>query len=158
MVAIGVAGCLACGESSVDAKTFEALRLSAQSMREDVKASHGAGTARSTGLLQALEAELAATETRVRGARERAALERYAEAAEGYRYFLRFRDLDRDAQGEMVLLRGSNRPVALRYGIPFQEKGGGRWVNRKTAMEMFAGRADAALAEAAALLSGTSSH
>ena len=43
----------------------------------------------------------------------------YAEAAEGYKYFLRFRDLDRDAVGGMVLLRGLESPgsAALRDSL-----------------------------------------
>ena len=79
----------------------------------------------------------------------------YAEAAEGYKYFLRFRDLDRDAVGGMVLLRGSNRPVAPRFGIPFEERGGGRRVNRKTAMSLFAARADNAMGNTVRIRSGT---
>ena len=79
---------------------------------------------------------------------EKRRLRGYTEAAEAYRYLLRFRELEADGPAGTVLLRGSNRPVALRYNIPFEERGGGRWVNRKNAMAVFARRADAALAGA----------
>ena len=156
VAAATVVGCLACGDSGVDPKKFDAVDAAAQSLRADVHAHSGAGSARFAELLEALQTQIAAVESRVSGRQEKALLKAYAEAAEAYKYFLRFRDLDRDAVGGMVLLRGANRPVALRFGIPFEERGGGRWVNRKTAMDIFAAKADAGLANTVRLRSGRS--
>jgi hypothetical protein len=108
--------------------------------------------------LKGFETAIADADRRVSGGREKAALRSYADAAQTYRYFRRFRDLDRDAIGGMVLLRGSNRPVAFRYAIPFEERGGGRWVNRKKAMDIFAAKAAAELAAASRLVHGGASH
>jgi hypothetical protein len=43
--------------------------------------------------------------------------------------------------------------VAARYGVPMENRGGGRWVNRKIAMKILSDKADADLAEAHRLLS-----
>jgi hypothetical protein len=53
----------------------------------------------------------------------------------------------------MVLLRGSNRPVASRYGLAMEERGGGRWVNRSIAMKVFREEAVRELGMATSLLS-----
>src|SRR5207253_9600859 len=107
-----------------------------------VNESGGSGSTRFAALLRTVEAETAAVESHVRGRKEQAVLKLYGQAAESYRFFLRFRELDPGAAGGMLLLRGPNRPVAIRYGIPFEERGGGRWVNRKTAMQIFAAKAE----------------
>jgi hypothetical protein len=66
---------------------------------------------------------------------------------------LRFKLLDGEAVGGMVLLRGSNRPVASRYGLAMEERGGGRWVNRNNAMKVFRRSRARELSMAASLLS-----
>ena len=133
-----IVGSLACGHSSFDAKKFTAVDVAAESVRADASADR----------LRVFDAEIAVTQGRVSGDEEKAAIESYARAAEAYKYLLRFREMDPDVAGGIVLLRGANRPVAMRYRIPFEERGGGRWVSRKAAMEIFAAKADEALADA----------
>ena len=139
--------CLACSASTLDPQKFEALRTDAQSVQADIRSGDGSSS-RLPELLRRLDAEIAATGRRVTGRQEHAALAAYADAAEAYRYVLRFRNLDRETIGGMLLLRGSNRPIALRYQVPFEERGGGHWVSRTTAMDTFARSADAAFAKA----------
>jgi hypothetical protein len=138
IVTVGVIGTHACGHSTFDPKTFEAVRAAAELVRAD------AGADRQ----RLLDAEISRAQGQVRGGEEKAALESYARAAEAYKYLLRFRAMDPEAPGEMVLLRGANRPIAMRYGIPIQERGGGRWVSKKVAVEIFAAKASEALEDA----------
>ena len=149
--------CLACGGSSIDPTKFAAVDAAAQALRAEAHTSD-AGSARLDDRLKGFEVAIADADRRVSGRHEKAALRSYADAAQTYRYFRRFRDLDRDAIGGMVLLRGANRPVALRYAIPFEERGGGRWVERKRAMELFAAKADSELAAASRLVHGVAPH
>src|SRR4051794_30171031 len=104
--ALSIAGCIACADSAVDTKKFEAVDAAAASLRMDAQAHSGIGSSRFVELLDALHVQIAALQKRVSGRHEKALLDAYAEAAEGYKYFLRFRELDRDAVGGMVLLRG----------------------------------------------------
>jgi hypothetical protein len=152
----GLTACLACGGSGIDPMKFAAVDAAGQAVRAETHANE-TGPARLDDRLRTFEAAIADADRRVSGGRERTALRSYAAAAQAYHYFRRFRDLDRDAIGGMVLLRGANRPVALRYAIPFEERGGGRWVDRKRAMDMFAAKADAELATAARLVHGGAS-
>jgi hypothetical protein len=148
IVAAGtIFGCLACSASSLNPQKFEPLRAAAQSVQTEIHSADGSSS-QLPELLRRLDAEIAATGRQVTGRQEKAALAAYTDAAEAYRYVLRFRSLDQEAVGGMLLLRGSNRPIALRYQVPFEERGGGRWVNRKTAMDTFARAADAAFARA----------
>ena len=140
-------GCLACADAPIDPRHFDALRVAMDSVRADIR-STGAGSPHLQELLRTLDILLEAARRQVRGGREATVLRGYTEAAEAYRCLLRFRELEADGAGGTLLLRGANRPVALRYKIPFEERGGGRWVNRKNAMELFAKKADAARAEA----------
>jgi len=149
--------CIACRGSNIDPRTFDAVEAAGQALRAEAY-TNDAGSSRLDDRLKDFETAIADTERRVSGGREKAALRSYADAAQLYQYFRRFRDLDRDAIGGMVLLRGANRPVALRHAIPFEERGGGRWVNRKKAMDIFAAKADAELAAASRLVHGGASH
>jgi hypothetical protein len=138
MAATGVVCSLACGHSGFDPKKFDAVHVAAESVRADLNADR----------LRLFGSEISLAQGRVTGGEEKAALDSYAQAAEAYKYLLRFREMDPDAPGGMVLLRGANRPIAMRYGIPIEERGGGRWVSKKAAMETFAAKADAALEDA----------
>jgi len=131
-----LAACIACSGSGIDPMKFDAVDAAGQDLRAEAH-TNDTGSARFDERLKNFQTAIADADRRVSGGREKAALTSYADAAQMYQYFRRFRDLDRDAIGGMVLLRGANRPVALRYAIPFEERGGGRWVDRKTAMDMF---------------------
>jgi hypothetical protein len=149
-----VFGSIACSNPTLDRVQFEAVDRAGQSLRLDVNTNEGLGSSRFPELLEQFHAEIAALDGRTTGRSEAAALGAYAAASESYGYLLRFQRLDRDAVGGMVLLTGSNRPVASRYGLPMETRGGGRWVNRRTAMKMFAEQAEAELSNANRLLSG----
>ena len=149
--------CIACRGSGIDPMKFDAVDAAGQALRVEAHTAD-AGSARLDDRLKGFETAIADAHRRVSGGREKAALRAYADAAQTYQYFRRFRDLDRDAIGGRVLLRGANRPVALRYAIPFEERGGGRWVDRKKAMDVFAAKADAELAAASRLVHGGASH
>ena len=148
---------IACGGSGIDPMKFDAVDAAAQALRGEAH-TNDAGSARFDDRLKDFEKAIADADGRISGGREKAALRSYADAAQTYQYFRRFRDLDRDAIGGMVLLRGSNRPVALRHAIPFEERGGGRWVDRKKAMDIFAAKADAEVAAVSRLVHGGASH
>jgi hypothetical protein len=154
---VSLTGFIACNGSRLDPMKFDAVDAAGQAVRAEARP-NGAGTARFADRLKRFDTAIADADRRVSGSREKTALRFYADAALTYKYFVRFRDLDRDAIGGMVLLRGSNRPVALRYAIPFEERGGGRWVNRKKAMDIFAAKADAELAAAFRLVHGGPAH
>ena len=111
-------GCIACSDPGVvDATKFTAVQAAAQSVRAEMHANGGGGSATCADRLRDLKAAIAAAGSHVVGRQEKAALSFYADAAHTYEYFLRFRDLEGDGVGGMVLLRGSNRPVALRHAI-----------------------------------------
>ena len=147
-------GCLACADSAVDPRHFEGLGVAMDSVRADFRTT-ATGSQHLQQLLQTLDVQLEAARHHVRGRREATVLRGYSEAAEAYKYLLRFRNLEADGPGGTLLLRGANQPIALRYKVPFTERGGGRWVNRKNAMDVFAARADVALAEVSRILQQT---
>jgi hypothetical protein len=148
--------CIACSGSAIDPMKFDAVDAAGQALRAEVH-TNDAGSARLEDRMKCFETAIADADRRISGRREEVALRSYADAAQAYQYFRRFRDLDRDAIGGRILLRGANRPLALRYAIPFEARGGGRWVDRNKAMDMFAAKADAELAAASRLVHGGAS-
>jgi hypothetical protein len=148
-------GCVACGTATIDRAKTQAVDRAGQLLRQDVSATGGMGSPRFPELLQQFHAEITALHGRTHGRNEANVLKAYAAANDSYRYFFRFQALERDAVGGMVLLSGPNRPIASRYGLAIENRGGGRWVNRKTAMSMFIERADAELTNATRLVNGT---
>jgi hypothetical protein len=135
-------GTLACGGHEVDRTKFQSVDAMANALRMDLTESEGNGSARFAEMLGRFRAEISALEDRTAGSRERAVLSAFAGVAEEYGHFLRFKRLDADAVGDMVLLTGPNRPLASRYDIPMENRGGGRWVSRKHAMRVFAEQAE----------------
>src|SRR4051812_2318795 len=145
---------IGCGNSPLDANKFAGIQAGGQSVRADLITSGGGGSPELARRVETFARDVTAAGSRVAGTHEKAALAAFASAAEAYKYFLRFRELDSDATG-MILLRGANRPIAFRYALLMQERGGGRWVRRQTALEIFRGRGDASLADAAAIVART---
>jgi hypothetical protein len=146
-----VLGCVACDNSSIDAAKFTNVNAAARALKDDLTDS-GGNSPQFVELLKQFRLEISALEDRTAGSRENAVLKAYAGASEAYGYFLRFKLLETEAVGEMVLLRGSNRPVASRYQLAMENRGGGRWVNRKDAMKVFRDHAERELTTAANLL------
>ena len=62
------------------------------------------------------------------------ALHAYSEAAEAYRYFLRFRAIDVEAGSGEILLKGPNLEVATRFKLPVDNRNGSKSVNRAQAI------------------------
>jgi hypothetical protein len=152
LCAFSIAGFVACGGDSIDRTKFERLILAGSDVRADLSAGPGVGSTRLPSLLSQFKAEISALDGRMSGRREVAALKAFAAASETYGYLLRFRELDSEAVQGMVLLRGANRPLASRYKLPMVSRGGARWVDRKTAMKMFADEAEAELTKANRLI------
>ena len=134
---------------------FQAVERAGQLLQQDVRAAGGRGSSRFPELLEQFQGEIAALDGRTNGRNEADALKAYVAARDSYGYFLRFQRLDRDAVGGMVLLTGANRPIASRYELPMENRGGGRWVNRIAAMETFIEKAEAELNTASRLVNGS---
>lgn len=147
-----VVACIGCANPPLEPQKFDGVDYAALAVQTDIKTTAGSGSTQFPALLHAFEAELSRLERRTSGTREAAAAEAFAAAAEAYRYLLRFKLLERDAVGGMVLLSGANRPIASRFKFPMENRGGGRWVNRRTAMTILSDSADAALVDAHKLL------
>ena len=135
-MAIAVTSCLGC--SPRDPHQLDAVRAAAIAVREELSTG-GGDSPRLTETIRALQS---ATATAGSAARP------YAAATEICGYLLRFRNLESDGPGDTQLLRGANRPIALRYGIPFEERGGGRWISRKAAVNIFSAKAASELTAA----------
>jgi len=146
-----VLGGVACDDSRIDAAKFTDVTAAASALKDDVNESER-GSPQFVDLLKQLRLEISALEDRTAGSGETAVLKAYAGAAEAYGYLLRFKLLETEAVGGMVLLRGANRPAASRYQLAMENRGGGRWVNRKDAMKVFRDHAERELATAAKLL------
>ena len=144
--------CLACGNRSLDATKFRDVDAAARALMADVAANPPAGSPQFAELLKLLRAEITAVEAQTIGSRNDALLEAYSGASEAFGNILRFRLLDTEPAGDMVLLQGRNRPIASRNQLPMENRGGGRWVNRKAALELFCEQAQRQLAIAGNLL------
>jgi hypothetical protein len=153
LIAVSVLVSMSCANPPVDPKKFDAVDGAARAVQSDLTENDGNGSSPLSMLLQHLEREVAALDGRTNGRQEAAVLRAYASATEAYKYVLRFQLLERDAVKGMVLLSGSNRPIASRYGFPMENRGGGRWVNWKAALKILSDKADADLADAQRLLS-----
>jgi hypothetical protein len=144
--------CAACADSPIDAAKFQAVDRAARSVQLELTTSSDSGSPRIAQLIERFQAEVAALDGRASGQREARVVSAYAAAGESYRYLLRFHRLEREAVGGKVLLTGANRPIASRYELPTESRGGGRWVDRTTAMRTFAERAATELDHANQLL------
>jgi hypothetical protein len=151
---IGIAVTAGCGSGTLDRTKFDSIRTAVDSIRSDLRRSDGIGSDRFSEALRQLEAEISSADSRTQGRREAAVLKSYASAAEMYRWFFRFKDLGAKEVDGMVLLTGRNRIGASRYEFPFENRGGGRWVNRRAAMKKLTDEAEAHLAEAERLQTG----
>jgi hypothetical protein len=145
--------CVACGDTSLDTTKFENVNAAAAALQADVTASGGIGSPEFARLLEQFRGDVSTLRAQVSGPREKGLLDAYGRAAEAYGYFLRFKRLEAETVREMVLLTGANRPIASRYQLPTESRGGGRWVNRKDALKVFRDQAERELAVAADLLS-----
>jgi hypothetical protein len=144
---------VSCGDGRIDVTKFVDVDAAARAVKSNVIDNGGNGSAEFGALLTRFRAETSALEARISGRREEAVLNAYVRAYDNYQYFLRFKLLEQDAVDGMVLLRGPNRPIASRYNLAMQDRGGGRWVSRKDSMKVFSDQAERELTTATTLLS-----
>jgi hypothetical protein len=130
-----VAACaiaISCG--GVDQQKFDRVYQAGKALQAEVQSNAGLPRPQSRDLLKEFDAEIAALSDHTIGKRESEALQAYADAANAYRYFLRFRVLDLDTDSTQILLKGPNLEVATRYKLPVDTRNGAKWVNRAQAV------------------------
>jgi hypothetical protein len=130
-----VAACallVSCG--GVDQQKFDRVYQAGKALQTEVETNSGLPRPQSRDLLKEFDTEIAALTDRTIGRRESEALQAYADAANAYRYFLRFRVLDLDTNSSQILLKGPNLEVAARYKLPVDSRNGAKWVNRAQAV------------------------
>ena len=143
-MAASTALAIGCGEG-IQKTELDKFASDLAIVRADISSHGGEGSAKSADLVKQVEDELSALQSKAAG-RDKAVLKTYGPAIEAYSNFVRFKKLESETVSGMVLLRGANRPIAIRYSPPFEMRGGGRWVNRRAAMDFFRTRGDALLA------------
>ena len=131
-----LAGCAlvaACG--GVDKQKFEAVSKAGKELQAEIPSSNSLPPPQFRDRLKQLDAEIAALQGRAIGQQEVDALKAFSEAADAYRYFLRFRVLDLDAADtSQIQVKGPNLEVANRYRLPVDTRNGSKWVNRGQAV------------------------
>jgi hypothetical protein len=149
------AGCVcvvACG--GVDRQKFDGVYKAGNALQAEVQSSGGAGSA-SRDRLKQFDTEVDALRDRTIGAREVEALKAYAEAADAYRYFLRFRAIEPDPEnGAQIVLKGPNIEIAARYKLPIDSRNGSKWVNRGQAMTILLQAGDQHLSDGNRIVHG----
>lgn len=141
------AGMIACG-GGVDRQRFDRIYTTGKALQAEVQSS-GSGPvhAELRDRLKAFDAEIDAVRDHTIGIREADALKAYAEAADAYRYFLRFRTLDLEEGTGQIVVKGPNLEVATRYKLPVDSAGGNRSVNRAQAITILLQAAEQHLAD-----------
>jgi hypothetical protein len=151
-----VAACavvISCG--GVDQQKFDRIYKAGKALQTEVESNSGLPRPQSRDLLKEFDAEIAALSDHTIGKRESEALQAYADAANAYRYFLRFRVLDLDVDSSQILLKGPNLEVATRYKLPLDSRSGGKWVNRAQAVTILLQAGDQRLSDANRLVKGS---
>jgi hypothetical protein len=114
-----------CG--GIDKQKFAPLHSAGQALQSEVESNRGLPRPQARDRLKQFDAEIAALRDRTIGRSEADALQAYAEAADAYRDFFRFRTLE--TQGGQILLKGPNLEAAARYKLPVDNRNGSKWVN-----------------------------
>jgi hypothetical protein len=116
---------VSCG--GVDRKKFDPLYKAGQALQAEVESNRGLPRPQARERLKQFDAEIAAMHDRTIGRGEADALQAYAEAADAYRDFFRFRTAE--TQGGQILLKGPNLEASTRYKLPVDTRNGSKWVN-----------------------------
>jgi len=116
-----------CG--GVDQQKFAAVSKAGKALQAEVEANGRTPRPEARDRLKEFDNEIAALHDKTIGRQEADALTAYGDAAEAYRYFLRFRALALDAEGGQIQLKGPNIEVASRYKLPVDTRAGAKWVN-----------------------------
>ena len=143
---------VACG--GVDRKKFDAVSKAGSALQTELQSSSGVPGPQSRDRLKQFDAEINALRDRTIGTHEADALQAYAEAADAYRYFLRFRAIDTEGEGRQILLKGPNLEVATRYKLPIDTRNGAKWVNRGQAITILLQAGEQHLSDGNRIVSG----
>jgi hypothetical protein len=139
------AGLASCG--GVDRQKFDAVVKAGQAVQAAAKPVGGDDT-QARARLKEFDAQIEALRDHTIGAQEVEAFKAFAEAADGYRYFLRFKTLDLDVDpGQIQLKGGPNLEVASRYKLPLDSRNGSKWVNRAQAITILMQAAEQRLSD-----------
>jgi hypothetical protein len=125
-----VAACafvVCCG--GVDQQKFAAVSKAGKALQAEVEANGRTPRPEARDRLKEFDNEIAGLGDKTIGRQEADALTAYGDAAEAYRYFLRFRALALDAEGGLIQLKGPNIEVATRFKLPVDTRNGAKWVN-----------------------------
>jgi hypothetical protein len=121
---------VSCG--GIDKQKFGPLHAAGQALQAEVESNRGLPRPQARERLKQFDAEIAALNDRTIGRAEADALHAYAEAADAYRDFFRFRTLE--TEGGQILLKGPNLEAATRYKLPVDSRNGAKWVNSAQAI------------------------
>ena len=150
-----VAACVwveACG--GFDRQKFDAVYQAGQALQQEVQANGGQPRSQARDRLKQLETEVAALSDRTIGKRENDALQAYADAADAYRIFLRFRGLSLDAENGRIPLKGPDLQAATRYKLPVDRRDGVAWVNSAQAITIMLQAGEQHLSDGNRLVTG----
>lgn len=134
LIALAAACALVAACGGVDQKKFDAVSKAGNALQSEMQASRGAPGAQARERLKQFDAEINALRERTIGKQEVEALKAYAEAADGYRYFLRFHAMDREEGTNHIVLKGPNLEVAARFKLPVDSRNGSKFVDRAQAI------------------------
>jgi len=126
-LAVACAFVVCCG--GVDQQKFAAVSKAGKALQAEVDANGRTPRPEARDRLKEFDNEIAALGDKTIGRQEADALTAYGDAAEAYRYFLRFRALAVDAEGGLIQLKGPNIEVATRFKLPVDTRNGAKWVN-----------------------------
>ena len=135
---LSIASSLVCvltvGCGGVDQQKFDGIYKAGKALQTEVDSTHGAPASPARDRLKEFDAAIDALRDHTVGRQESDALGAYAEAADAYRYFLRFRNIETEGGGSEIPLKGPNLEVATRYKLPVDTRGGVKSVNRAQAI------------------------
>ena len=143
---------VACG--GVDQKKFDGLSKAGTALHEEVNLSGGGSASKARDLLKQFDTAIDALRDHTIGIHEADALKAYADAADAYRYFLRFRAIDTEKGTTQILLKGPNIEVATRYKLPVDTRNGEKLVNRGQAITILLQAAEQHLSDGHRIVSG----
>ena len=142
----------ACG--GVDAKKFDAVMKAGAALQAEAKPVGGDDT-QARAKLKQFDTEIEAIRGHTIGAQEVEAFKAFAESADAYRYFLRFKTLDIDVNPNEIQLKGGpNLEVATRYRLPLDSRNGSQWANRARAITILLQAAEQRLADGNRIVTG----
>lgn len=152
VIAVACAFVVACG--GVDKQKFDPVIKAGKVVAADVESTHGQVGSEFRDHLKQLDTEVEALQGKTIGRQEVDALKAFTEAADAYRYFLRFRVLDLEKDSTQVQVKGPNLEVAERYKLPIDNRDGSKWVNRARAITMLLQAGEQRLSDGNRLING----